>query len=207
MKGGMIKLAGRTSPSPVRIEPPRPAPSPAAANRFKLIRVLGIDTAAPEELARTLPFTPSDTTAGAENEYQTAVLGNRCQVDLAREIEDSGFFRNLGKQASRGDTPRSTVAALEAYLSENDSGVWENSWVRLPIQALNPFARTVFEDDLRSDKGCTDSPRRSDACRFSVSENGREQLRIPISYLLKAVSRQSSILRPIPRFARSGATT
>jgi hypothetical protein len=185
MKGGMIKLAGRTSPSPVRIEPPRPALSPAAANRFKLIHVLGIDTATPEGLARTLPFTPSDTTAGAENEYQTAVVGNRHQVDLAREIEGSGFFRNMRKRALRGDTPRSTVAALEAYLSENDSGVWENSWVRLPIEALSPFARSVFKDDLRSDKGCAASPQRSDACRFSISHNGRDYLRIPISYLLK----------------------
>jgi hypothetical protein len=185
MKGGMIKLAGRTSPSPLRIETPRPALSPAAANRFKLIHVLGIDTATPEGLARTLPFTPSDTTAGAENEYQTAVVGNRHQVDLAREIEGSGFFRNMRKRALRGDTPRSTVAALEAYLSENDSGVWENSWVRLPIEALSPFARSVFKDDLRSDKGCAASPQRSDACRFSISHKGRDYLRIPISYLLK----------------------
>ena len=150
-----------------------------------MIHLLGIDTATPEGLARTLPFTPSDTTAGAENEYQTAVVGNRHQVDLAREIEDSGFFRNMRKRALRGDTPRSTVTALEAFLSENDSGVWENSWVRLPIEALSPFARAVFKDDLRSDKGCAASPQRSDACRFSISHNGRDYLRIPISYLLK----------------------
>jgi hypothetical protein len=147
--------------------------------------VLGINTATAEGLARSLPFTPQDTTAGAENEYQTAVVGNRQQVDLAREIEDSGFFRNLKKRALRGDTPRTTVAALEAFLSENDSGVWENSWVRLPIEALGPSARSVFNADLRSDKACSDSPQRSDACRFSIHKNGSEVLRIPISYLLK----------------------
>ena len=181
----MVEFARRTGPSPTRIKTPGPAPISQAANRFKLIHVLGIDTATPEGLARTLPFTPSDTTAGAENEYQTAVEGDRHQVDLAREIEDSGFFRNLKKRAQRGDTPRSTVAALEAFLSENDGGVWENSWVRLPIEALSPFARAVFEEDLRSDKCCADSPRRSDACRFSINNHGRERLRIPISYLLK----------------------
>jgi hypothetical protein len=181
----MVELVRRTDTSPTRIGAPEPAPGPRAANRFKLIHVLGIDTATPEGLARTLPFTPSDTTAGAENEYQTAVEGARHHVDLACEIEDSGFFRNLKKRAQRGDTPRSTVAALEAFLSENDSGVWENSWVRFPIEALSPFARAVFREDLRSDKSCADSPRRSDACRFSINEDGRERLRIPISYLLK----------------------
>ncbi len=185
MKGNMIKLAGRTGTSPARIEAPRPASPFQAANRFKLIHLLGIDTATPEGLARTLPFTPPDTTAGAENEYQTAVVGNRLQVDLAREIEESGFFRNLRKRALRGDTPRSTVKALEAFLSENDSGVWENSWVRLPIETLSPFARSVFSDDLRSDKSCPGSPQRSDVCRFSVKDSGRESIRIPISYLLK----------------------
>jgi hypothetical protein len=180
-----MKLAGRTAASQIKIQPPRPAPHSQAANRFKLIHLLGIDTATPEGLARTLPFSPSDTTAGAENEYQTAVVGDRCQVDLACEIEDSGFFRNLRKRALRGETPRSTVTALEAFLSDNDSRVWENSWVRLPMQALTTFARSVFKDDLRSDKSCADSPQRSDACRFSTRTNGREYLRIPISYLLK----------------------
>ena len=47
------------------------------ANVFKLIHVLGIDTASSEGLARTLPFMPEDTTAGTENEYQTAVIGDR----------------------------------------------------------------------------------------------------------------------------------
>jgi hypothetical protein len=181
----MVKLARRTGTSPTPIAAPGTTPASRAANRFKLIHVLGIDTATPEGLARTLPFTPSDTTAGAENEYQTAVEGDRHRVDLPLEIENSGFFRNLKKRALRGDTPRSTVSALEAYLSENDTGIWENSWVRLPADALSPYARRVFTEDLRCDKCCADSPRRSDAGRFSFEEGGREVLRIPISYLLK----------------------
>ena len=185
MKGGMIKLAGRTSPSPRQTDAPPSAHPLRVANLFKLIHVLGIDTSTPDGLARTLPFTPSDTTAGAENEYQTAVVGNRHQVDLALEIENSSFFRNLKKRAMRGDTPRSSVTSLEALLSENEGGVWENSWVRLPIETLSPHARSVLEDDLRSDKSCADSPQRSDVCRFSIKKNGRDYLRIPISYLLK----------------------
>ena len=66
--------------------PTRPQPSDQAANLFKLIHVLGIDTASQNGLARTLTFTPGDTTAGAENEYQTAVVGDRSRVDLPCEI-------------------------------------------------------------------------------------------------------------------------
>jgi hypothetical protein len=186
MKGGMIKLAGRTSPSPVRIEPPRPALSPAAANRFKLIHLLGIDTATPEGLARTLPFSPRRT----PRRVPKMNIKQRWWAIVARwtwpgksKIPD--FSEYLRKRALRGETPRSTVTALEAFLSDNDSRVWENSWVRLPMQALTTFARSVFKDDLRSDKSCADSPQRSDACRFSTRTNGREYLRIPISYLLK----------------------
>ncbi len=174
---------------------PTAPPSPQAVNLFKLINVLGINTATTDGLARTLPFTPSDTTAGAENEYQTAVAGDRETVDLAREIEYSRYFKNLKQRALRGDTPRSAVVALESFLAENENRIWENSWVRLPIEALSPYARSVFREDLRADKCGADSIQRSDACRFFINMNGEEYLRIPISYLLKlaladAVGRQ-----------------
>jgi hypothetical protein len=167
------------------IDAGQPEPSARASNLFRLMHTLGIDTATADGLARTLPFTPSDTTAGAENEYQTAVVGARHQVDLACEIENSRFFRNLKKQASRGDTPRERITALERFIAANTEGVWENSWVRVPVGRLSPYAQTVFNEDLRADKTCSDSPRRSDACRFGVEVEGCDHLRIPISYLLK----------------------
>ncbi len=163
----------------------RQAPVSHAVNLFKLIHVIGIDTATADGLARTLPFTPPDTTAGAENEYQAAVIGNRHQADLAREIEDSKFFRNLKKRALRGDAPRSRITAVERFLAENADQVWENSWVRFPVDVLSPFARDVLNVDLRADKCRPDSPSRSDAGRFIIHEDGRKCLRIPISYLLK----------------------
>lgn len=173
----------------------RRSPASQAANLFKLIHCLGIDTKTPDALARTLPFTPQDTTAGAENEYQTAVIGSRRQVDLAVEIETSSFFRNLKKRTLRGDTPVSRMTALERFLDGPSGQVWENSWVRFPVDALSLYARGVFEADLKANKANRDSPRRSDACRFTTTVAGREYLRIPISYLLKlaladAVGRQ-----------------
>jgi len=163
----------------------RQAPVSHAVNLFKLIHVIGIDTATADGLARTLPFTPPDTTAGAENEYQAAVIGNRHQADLAREIENSKFFSNLKKRALRGDAHRSRITAVERFLAENADQVWENSWVRFPVDVLSPFARDVLNVDLRADKCRPDSPSRSDAGRFIIHEDGRKCLRIPISYLLK----------------------
>jgi len=182
----MVKSASRVGlPRTLLSSKTLPKPSDQAANLFKLIHVLGIDTASKDGLVRTLPFTPDDTTAGAENEYQTAVVGDRPSVDLAREIEASGFFRNLKKRARRGDALASSITALERFLEDNADGVWENSWVRLPVDRLNPLARSILDIDLRADKACADSARRSDACRFSTHEAGEEYLRIPISYLLK----------------------
>ncbi len=185
MEDQMINWGGRSKSTPGPSQKTQPAAPAHVANRFKLIHVLGIDTATADGLARTLPFTPSDTTTGAENEYQTAVVGDRHHVDLAREIEMSAFYRNLKKRALRGDTPRSRMTALENFLADNPEGVWENSWVRLPIEVLSPFARSVLEADLRSDKCRADSPQRNDTCRFTLNLDGRPYLRIPVSYLLK----------------------
>ncbi len=166
----------------------RPQPYPSSmepANLFKLIHLLGINTAAPDGLARSLPYTCRDATAGAENEYQTAVVGDRHEVDLACAIEQSRYFRNLKKQAQRGDTPRSKMIGLERFLDGTAQRVWENSWVRFPEELLCEYARSVFQKDLRADKGRKDSPLRSDTCNFNVTIKGRDYIRVPISYLLK----------------------
>jgi hypothetical protein len=185
VEGNMVKSACRSRLLGTQIRDIRPESHPQAANLFKLIHILGIDTTSADGIARTLPFTPSDATAGSESEYQTAVSGSRRHVDLAREIESSGFFRNLKKRAMRGDTPPSQITALEHFLEGNPNRVWENSWVRLPLDTLNPYARVILRDDMRADKGCADSPPRSDACRFTFQMDDREYLRIPVSYLLK----------------------
>jgi len=187
----------RTKPVPVqRIKEVRPVSFSQPANLFKLIQILDIDTTSAESLARSLPFTPEDTTAGSENEYQTAVAGERSNVDLATAIEGSNYFRNLKKRAQRGDAPRSSVTDLEAFFSENECLVWENSWVRFPRESLSRYADTVFQEDLRADKKSSDSPPRGDASRFFTNMNGREYLRLPVSYLLKlaladAIGRQA----------------
>ena len=181
----MVNVATRSSSTPVHVRENQPESTPQAANLFKLIHILGVDTASADGFTRTLPFSPADTTAGSESEYQTAVIGSHRHVDLALEIESSGFFRNLKKQAMRGDTPHSQIAALESFLEGSTDRVWENSWVRLPLDVLNSYAQSVLRGDMRADKGCADSPQRSDACRFTMVEGGRECLRIPMSYLLK----------------------
>jgi hypothetical protein len=150
-----------------------------------MVRLLDIDTTSGQGLAETLPFIPQDTTVGAENEYQTAVEGSWKTVDLACEILNSNYFKNLKQYARCGDTSRSTVSTLEAFLSQSDHQVWENSWVRIPRQALCPYTETIFQEDLRSDKKRPDAPQRGDAHRFFIKVDQRDFLRLPISYLLK----------------------
>ncbi|WP_422698818.1 hypothetical protein [Desulfosarcina cetonica] len=132
----MLPLEDPIAPALKEKSPPKALPANSAISRFKVSHLLGIDTATPDGLARTLPFMPADATAGSENEYQTAVLGHRQQVDLSLAIEDSSFFRNLKKRIQRGDAPPSRVTALERFLESNTDRVWENSWVRLPVETL-----------------------------------------------------------------------
>ena len=133
-----------------------------------------------------LPFAAGDTTGGTETELQAVVVGGRGEVDLPCIIEQSDYFANIAKRAAAGDMPKRLIADLEHYLASNRDGVWENSWVRFPGEKLSPFALQVFEGDLLSDKKNPAAGRRSDAGRFFVTGgDGRRQLRLPVSYLLK----------------------
>lgn len=163
---------------------PAPAPSAAAASRpteRECIALLGLD---PREPA-TLPFFGPDTTAGCENELQVAVTGRRETVDLPRVIEQSSFYANIIKRASRGETSSRLRRHLERYLADNVEQVWENSWVRFPLRLLNTKAQAILAADLKADKQNPASAERGDTGRFFVEEAGERQLRIPISYLLK----------------------
>jgi hypothetical protein len=132
----------------------------------------------------SLPFGVGDATAGAENELLTVVNGARDQVDLARSVAESNYFKNLARRAAAGDASKSLVRDIEEYLSKNRENVWENSWVYFPANLMTPYARDVFEGDLYSDKR-ERRDRRSDAGRFEIERNGIRCIRIPVSYLLK----------------------
>ena len=146
---------------------------------------LGIDTRTAETLARTLPFSREDTTAGIENEIQASVAGEASQVDLPMTIADSDIFKNICQMALAEDTSPRLKDNLESYLDQNADGIWENSWVQFPEERLSAYSRDVFQADLKSDKRIPDSPQRKDAARFSCFRNGRQHIRIPISYLMK----------------------
>ncbi len=133
----------------------------------------------------TLPFAPSDTTAGSESELQTAVIGNKDAVDLPIFIEQSNYFANTRRRAKAGDTSRKVMTDLEKYLDTNTEGVWENSWVRFPRENMGPLARNIFQHDLLADKENPSAGRRSDLHNFIFQKDGREHIRVPISYLLK----------------------
>ena len=146
---------------------------------------LGMDPGNPDSLTAHAPFGPGDATAGCENELQAAVAGGRDQVDLPLTIENSNFYVNLVKRQQRGDTPARLVNDLDDYLASNSSGVWENSWVRLPLDGLSDPARQVWRRDLLADKSDPAQGIRCDHQSFFVRHQGRDCLRVPVSYLLK----------------------
>jgi hypothetical protein len=147
-------------------------------NSLGLREAGGID---PEKI----PYTGEDVTCGIENEFQTAVRGRSGDVDLAISIRESRYLRNLMKRSERGDLPGKRIEEISEFIDDNRSGIWENSWVRFPRNTLSRYADNVFRGDLKSDKGKPDSGERLDAKNFTVMHNGVENLRVPVSYLLK----------------------
>lgn len=156
-------------------------------SELPLVRdLLGIaPSASGERLLQFLPFVPGDATAGAEDEWQAVVAGNRDAVDFPQVIAASNYYRNLARRAAAGDTSHRLIDELTDFLDHNPDGIWENSWVRLPMDRLSPFARQVWDRDLLADKRHPDGPRRSDTDRFHLERPDGTWLRIPISYLLK----------------------
>ncbi len=148
-------------------------------------RALGMGEPGSDRSILALPFSLGDTTAGVENELQAVVAGSRDTVDLPCFIQESNYYKNILRRGRTGDAPKSAAAELAAYLENNPEGIWENSWVRLPLRCLSPRARSVLFQDLLADKSCCEGPLRKDCSRFRIRENGEELLRIPVSYLLK----------------------
>jgi len=141
----------------------------------------------PEYLKLTgfIPYTGDDVTCGIENEFQTAVSGKSSDVDLPKYINGSNYLKNLIKRIGRGDLSAKSSDGLREYLDENEKGIWENSWVRFPQNTLSGFADSVLRHDLKQDKSNPSGPDRKDAGDFVIRENGKDFLRIPVSYLLK----------------------
>ncbi len=152
----------------------------------RILDLLGTGPHTPPELfAEAIPFTLNDTTAGAENELQAVVIGDRDRVDFPLTLEASNYFQNLRKRAEAGDTSRRLLNDLRAYLDDNPDRVWENSWVRFSRARLSRFADAVFSRDLKADKALACGPERSDACKFTPVLRGEARVRVPVSYLLK----------------------
>lgn len=162
-----------------------PFGSPGQMNPGLLCDVLGIRGAAGDSLAESLPFAAGDATAGVENELQTVVIGAKDRVDLPLSIERSNYYKNIIRRTLSGDTSQRVITELDQYLNNNRDNVWENSWVRFPYRFLSASARSIFHDDLRTDKTNPASPPRSDADKFIIKDCGEQCVRVPVSYLLK----------------------
>lgn len=157
--------------------------SPKYLERIR--RLLGGERDYLSSPAAWLPFGCDDTTGGAENEFQTAVVGGRGNVDLPLTIESSSFYRNMVRRTRTGDAPRRVIADLDGYLSASRHEAWENSWVRFPGKVLHRRTRDVMMRDLLADKTDPSGGMRGDMDRFLYYQGGEEWIRVPVSYLLK----------------------
>ena len=172
-------------------------------SRLDRIRsAVGLNDQTPDRFVRNLPFMAGDATAGAENEFQVVVAGKRENIDLARVIETSNYYRNLVEQARTGETSQRRVLALERLLKDKDGKDWENSWVWFPRRVLNRFSNRVFNEDLKADKSIPASEYRKDAACFVFEKNGENQVRVPVSYLLKlaladAIGEDNGVPEPV----------
>jgi hypothetical protein len=162
----------------------------------RLAEVLGSNIAKPE----SIPFSVDDVTAGSETELQAAVIGAATAVDLPLSIRSSNYFQNVVSRAATGEMPRRSLSRLERYLEDSD-GIWENSWVRFPLACLGAHASSVFDHDLRADKSQSTSYRQ-DVSRFRIVENGREVVRVPISYVVKLALAHALSSRSLPAAIR-----
>ena len=133
----------------------------------------------------SIPFGVNDVTAGSETELQAAVLGSREHVDLPIRIRESNYFANIVRRVASGDASTRAITDLEKYLNNNSENIWENSWVRFPMACLNESARKVFDYDLLSDKRKSDGSLRTDTHKFVFFDQGKEFVRVPISYVMK----------------------
>jgi hypothetical protein len=177
-----IALANKTN---LRIVQPFAKSKSQPFDVKNLLNRLDIRRTSPDIFAASLPFSLNDTTVGVENELQTIVVGTAKNVDLPLTIRESNYYKNILHNTETGSTSRQVINALEYWLNSNHGDVWENSWVRLPQKAICTYARQQFEIDLQADKSDSSGSIRTDACRFSISQNDENFLRIPVSYLLK----------------------
>ncbi|HEX2770566.1 MAG TPA: hypothetical protein VHN12_14915 [Geobacteraceae bacterium] len=170
------------------------------SNPANIVDLLGITPGDAAGYIDSLPFTRNDTTAGSETELQAVVAGGKEDVDLPITIEQSNYYANILKRAAAGEAPKSLITDLERFLNNNPENVWENSWVRFPRRRLSQYAGRVFDRDLLADKGNPLRGCRRDMERFIYhGPEGEEQLRIPISYLIKlALADLLGSMKPLP---------
>jgi hypothetical protein len=175
----------------------------ARVNLLNVLSCLGRASHCRDHLLETLPFSHGDATAGSETELQVAVAGQKSQVDLPLSIEESSYYENLRRRARCGDSSERPIQELEQFLNSNKSQIWENSGVRFSYSLLSEYAREVLHFDLLSDKQNPQSGPRSDRGRYLLGPDSEQQVRVPISYLIKlaladVIGRQEGL----PRQAR-----
>lgn len=130
-------------------------------------------------------FSKNDITAGIETEFQTAVKGTKDTVDLPIRIRNSTFYKNLLTRTNNGEYSQDKLKKVNEFLNNNNTDIWENSYVTIKDRYLSNFTRSVIHYDFLSDKRDPTKGLRSDIKNFYVLKDGEMAYRFPVSYLLK----------------------
>ena len=134
--------------------------------------ILGISSLSSDQWYASIPFSNYDTTHGAENEYQTAVIGSESDADLPISIRNSNYYSNISRRARSGDIAKRNAFRVEDFLESNHERIWENSWVRFPVSRLKASTMRLIMRDMALDKSDDSSPMRPDIDRFFFEKNG-----------------------------------
>lgn len=161
-----------------------------------LFEKLGVVRSSSDQFIESLPFSCNDITAGSETELHTVVIGNKNIVDLPLSIQESRYFSNVKKREAAGEMPHKPVTDIESFINDNESEIWDNSWVRFPKRLLSLRAKMIFEFDLLADKKTLANNTRADADRFVFHEKGEAHIRVPVSYLLKLALADAVVQAP-----------
>lgn len=120
---------------------------------------------------------------GSETELQAVVIGSRTEVDLPSSLAKHYGIETPDTAGAKYLDPKQVE--IGDYLQSNQAGVWENSLVRIPRHLLSDRTWRIFLGDLLADKRDPLGGNRQDAKSFIRATEFGEQLRVPVSYLLR----------------------
>ncbi len=150
-----------------------------------ILEIMSINGTNDSSFYENLPYSDYDVTGGTENEFQTCIIGKKYNVDVARELQETIFYKSLIRRIKTGDASKKIMEGIENFINDNNDNVWENCWIRIPKEVLGNKLYEIILTDLNYDKKNPSLGKRSDLNKFFRKTEEKTYVRFPVSYLLK----------------------